>query len=161
MPGYLRYGYFDLGLVQSAVSGDFESALVAKLNAISALAPIVGSRIFPAAVPESQVTPAVSYVVEKSDREFTLKASDGVVYAHVNLGLRSFTKADTNGGREAIRNSLNGFSGNLASSVRVDFAKLIDEDDGYEQPDASNDKGTFWMVLTFQFKYREPLPTLN
>jgi hypothetical protein len=145
--------------VASAGTG-FEAALVARLKADTALSAIVGARIYPDAIPQKGSLPCLVYAIPSTARARNLRGAAGIATARVLIDARAKTYAVLNSIQEVLR-QYDGFSGTLAGDVVVENTRMDDRGDEYEWPGGTGtDQGTYHMVLTFYFKYRESLPVL-
>jgi hypothetical protein len=136
----------------------FESALVARLKANPAITAIVGTRIYPLAIPQKGQLPALVYAIPSTDRVRNLAGAAGVAVARVLIDARATTYAVVKSLQELLR-QYDGFDGVLAGDVIVLNTRMEDQGDEFEWPGGTGtDVGTHHLTLTFNFKYRESLP---
>jgi Protein of unknown function (DUF3168) len=137
-----------------ATTLDFRRALVASLLGSADLAAIVGTQVWPMRVPEDKKPPALLYQVLRLPRQHTLDGPVGLAEASVRLAVGSRAFADTVSAAAVLRDLYDGFQGTL-SGVEVEEAELEDEQDLYDPPIDAGDRGTFWTLLTFTFRFTE------
>ncbi len=96
----------------SAVAQTFRQALYAKLAAIPELTALVGSAIYPGAVPEThdygRDGPALTYKVKSYPRNHVLPGSDGTATARVELSACGYQQSQADAVALAIWNALDG-----------------------------------------------------
>lgn len=145
-------------VVQAGNATTFESALVARLKANPAITAIVGTRIYPLAIPQKGQLPALVYAIPSTDRVRNLAGAAGVATARVLIDARATTYAVVKQLQELLR-QYDGFSGTLAGDVVVMNTRMDDQGDEFEWPAGTGtDVGTHHLTLTFNFKYRESIP---
>jgi hypothetical protein len=145
-------------VVQAGAATTFESALVARLKANPAITAIVGTRIYPLAIPQKGQLPALVYAIPSTDRVRNLAGAAGVAVARVLIDARATTYATVKALQELLR-QYDGFDGVLAGDVVVMNTRMEDQGDEFEWPGGTGtDQGTHHLTLTFNFKYRESLP---
>lgn len=139
--------------------GDFESALVARLNANPALSALLDGRIFPVQTPQHvpRTGARLLYAVTDNNRPRSLSGAVGIATARVSFDVRSPHYSDCKIGQELLR-QYDGFRGVLAGSVTVLFTQLDTHADAFEWPDDGSDEGMQHLSLALLFKYRESLP---
>jgi hypothetical protein len=144
------------------VSWDFETSLVAELEANEELFNVVDDRIFPAVPSEVQVLPLLVYRIAEAPRDHHLDGACGIVRARIEFEVLSLDPADCTEAREAIRTRLDGFKGILSASVRVAFAALVNESDVVDEPadGTGTDEPTHRKLIEFKFTYKETVPAL-
>lgn len=132
---------------------DIRTALAAHLRA-SPITSIVGPRIYALAVPQRGSLPALVYQVISMPRGHHLDGRDGTAWARIQLKYLSTNQADNAKGAEALRQSLDGFTGLLGGQVTVMETLLANELDDYEAPTNKSDIGTFMIVQDYKFHIR-------
>ncbi len=136
---------------------DFETAINTALRANATLTGLVGTKIRPTNPAEKDLPPSLTFSVSKKAREQSLDGPIGVCRCRLSLVARSLDYDVCKAIKEALRNMLDGFVGDL-SGVAIVEASMADESDVYEQPADGSDQGTFEVPCEFFVRFREPLP---
>jgi hypothetical protein len=125
---------------------------------------IVGTRIFPAFIPQGELLPAVAYRVQTNPVERMLSGPSDAGRAVFEVA--SVTKDPDDGERlaEALRRLFDGFTGVLTvpgdRSIDVRETTMLNEEDR-QAVDAGDGTGEPYVatVLTYAIRYRRPIPS--
>jgi hypothetical protein len=142
---------------------DFETALTASLKANPNIAAIVGTRVYPLAIPEKRAgqtegsLPCLVYAITGTDRARNLSGPAGVAIAHVLIDCRGKEYSQVKRLQEILR-QYDGFNGYLYGSLYVMNTVFSDQSDEFEWPGGTGTgQGTYHITVSFRWKYREPL----
>ena len=144
----------------------FRVALIAKLDSISDLTGIVGSAIYPTAIPETHdladAGPALTYVIPTNPRGHVLTGSDGTSAARVTLSAWGYSLADVDAITAAVWNALDGIPGAWGDgSCVIMSVSHQDETDDHIPPRAGTDQWIYRISSDYRVQYRTGLPTLQ
>lgn len=138
-----------------------KSELQQYLEADDDLNDLVDRRVFPVELPKGEKLPAVLFSrMPKSPHAHYLSGGAG----HSNCLIRTtalgdtYKVADVTG--EALRQALQGFSGNM-DTVQVDSVVLRDDYDDFYPPITAGEKGTYAVVMIWEILYGETIPTFS
>jgi hypothetical protein len=142
----------------------FREALVAKLASITGLTAIVGSAIYPGALPQTHDLgrdgPALTYLIVSNPRGELIAQLEGTSSPRVQLSGWSYSLASAVGIVEALVAGLR----KMPVGTWGDGTCIImsvshqDETDQPEEPQAGSDQWTYQIVSEYQVKYRVPIP---
>lgn len=144
----------------STVTVLIRNALVAALRADLVLDPVIGGRIFPGVVPESQRLPALTWQVINVSRRTnrSLDSTNPIASTRAQLTVVSKLASDCQAAGDALR-QWDGFRGDFGSlGLDVIETVLIDERDFIDPPADGTGRSTYRTVFDFLFRYREPTP---
>jgi hypothetical protein len=151
------------GVVAGAIS--FRETLVAKLGSIPELTALVGTAIYPGAIPETHDLgsdgPVLTYRISSYPHGKVLAGSDGTASPRVQFDAWSvdFGLADaiTKAIRDAIfKRPVNPWT---PGGVEIMSVSKDDEFDIAEPPKAATDQWTYRVMSTYQIKHRVPIPS--
>jgi hypothetical protein len=143
----------------------FRETLVAKLASIPELTALVGTAIYPGAIPETHDLgsdgPVLTYRISSYPHGKVLAGSDGTASPRVQFDAWSadFALADaiTKAIRDAIfRRPVNPWT---PGGVEIMSVSKDDEFDIAEPPKAATDQWTYRVMSTYQIKHRVPIPS--
>jgi hypothetical protein len=163
LPGGLRVAIFR---INPAIGGsapvvlNFRQAVNAWLRSLTALTAIVGSRIYKQ--DPSQLSSYPCVVVELPKRRYghNLDGADGTSVAEVKFTAMSLFESDCVNCLEAIRNSLDGYSG-YQSGVAI-MRCLLDDDSEVDEtvpPPDGSDQWIYTASVSYVMAHRVPKPT--
>ena len=133
--------------------------LVTYLKTDAALAAIVGTRIHPDVLPQKEQLPALVYQIIYTDRGSTLKNTDGLPVAHVQLTAYTNLVSEAESIKERIRNLFDGFSGSMGDTI-VRKAKLANDLDGPPQRrNAATEDTARQRIFEIEIWFNESIPT--
>lgn len=141
-----------------------EFALKAHLAADAAIAARVASRIYPLVIPQdaSPTGDKLTYQRKSGPRNFNLTGGNDWSKAEFDVVAWSLSYDNAKLLADDVRNRMHGWAqddfGSGAGAVKVGFVKLINEEDGYYDPEDGSDNGWFAVVSTYQINYLEPAP---
>lgn len=153
------------GYAGGSATQTFRAALTSKLGSIPELTAIVGSAIYPSALPEthdlSRDGPAVTYTITAGPRGHVLGGADGTATAHVELSSWSYLESQADAIALAIWNALDGIPGKWGNGTCVILAVAHDDEiDLAEPPKAGSDQWVYRMSSPYIVRYRTGFPTL-
>ena len=143
----------------------FRQALNAKLASITELTTIVGSAIYPGAVPQTHDYgadgPALTFELPSDARGHVLTGSDGTSAAHVKLTSYAYSKAVTDQMALAIWNAIDGPPGTWGDGTcKIMSVSHQEDSDNDEQPKAATDQWLYIIESEYLIRYRVAIPTL-
>ena len=146
----------------------FRQTLVAKLGSIDALTALVGSAIYPGALPEAHDLgrdgPALTYAVTTYPRGHVLAGRDGTAAAGVQLSSWSYLEWQADAIALVLKGSLSGPPANpwTAGGVILLSVTHRDEADLPEATKAGSDQWTYQVASQYLIRHRtglrDPLP---
>ena len=107
-------------------------AIFARLQAVTGVTDLVGTRVFPLLLPQDPTYPAVIYQQITGSRESAMGSDVGLVEATVQIDSYATTYAGARVLAEAVRVALQRFRGTVASVVISDVFVLEGPLDLYE-----------------------------
>ena len=149
-PTYFAPTYWPPATAASVVT--FRRALVAALKADAGVAAIAGAKIYPIRAPQTAKYPALLYQVQEQDRMHDLDGVAGITAADVQIGCGSPLLSEAETLAEAVRSLMDGITDVLADITQVETLSAS-ERDLYDSPADASDVGTYWIVLTYRFRY--------
>ena len=124
----------------------------------STITNIVGNRVFPHHLPQSNLTlPVLTYQLISNTHDYTLENAYGVARARVQVDCWGDTLATVESLAEAVRQTIQGAHGMMGSTY-VHFIQLDDEQDMHELIEDS-DKWLYRRTQDYLIKYCESVPT--
>lgn len=108
-----------------------EVGLVAHLEADAAVAALVVARIYPVLLPQNVTYPAISYERVNTDRRYSFDGPSIHIWPffRIHCWSQSYLQAKSLG--EAVRKSLNGFTGTMGTDSVINV-EMQNENDLYE-----------------------------
>ena len=94
----------------------------------------------------------------KITRLHDLDGVSGVAEARVQLACGSPNLSDCEALSIAVYNHFDGFETPIPGIIGLETLSE-DEMDDYEAPVDATDRGTYWIILTYTFRYQEAVPT--
>ncbi len=159
-----QYYFANLGMggggsvVVSALT--FRETLLAKLESISDVAAIVGTAIYPGALPMTHDLgadgPAITYTVATYARGHVLTGSDGMATARVQFSAWSFDASESDAITLAIWDALDRPPVNpwVAGGVEIMSVVQVDESDQFEPPRSGGDQWIYQIVSEYAITHR-------
>lgn len=140
-----------------AAIASLKQALVYHLAHSAPLAALVGDRVRPDYLPESDARPAIAYEVLSDQVDVHLTGVSGTATARVKLAIVGDDPASCDAVRAAVANRLNGYRGAPGGgAVFFIRAKLSDETDSYHvRLDGSDDA---YHVVEVEYLIRRNVP---
>lgn len=149
----------------------FRQALYSKLSSITEVTAIVGSAIYPGAIPITHDLdrdgPALTWTIVTNPRGHVLVGSDGTSTARVQLSAwatGSTAVALTDQITNALFNALDGIAESFNwgdGTVEILSCRQEDEVELPEPPKAGRDEWLRQIASDYIIKYRVPIPTLS
>ena len=148
------------------VQQTFRQALTAKLNAITELTAIVGTAIYPGALPLTHDLdrdgPALTYTVTSMPRNHHLLGSDGTATATVQLSAWSEQESTSDAIALAIFNAIDGVYNDSSwgnGTITIRSCLHQDESDEPEEPKAGRDEWLRHIPSIYSIKHTVTIPT--
>lgn len=134
------------------------SSLRTYLAAQSGISNIVGTRIYPVALPQKATRPALTYSRVTGGHYHNLTSATGAAIPtfEIDCWADSYEGADVLA--EAVRQEMQGLRGTWGSDA-VKSVVLDDEEDSYSDPIDASDKGVYRITLRYRIMYTESIPT--
>jgi len=134
------------------------SDLYAYLTSKAAITAIVGARLYPHHLPQSvTVFPVLTFQQISNSHSHHLDSATGVAVARVQVDSWGISLASVESLGEAVRASLQGFTGNMEGSV-IHFIQLESEQDLHELGLGGSDDWIFRRSQDYLIKYAESVP---
>lgn len=130
-----------------------EAAIYSRLSNHVGLTAIVGSRIYPAHLPQSAAYPALVYTLVSNTHRHNLTGASGGALARFQFDVFSVRLADCVEAVEQIRLALQGFRGTVAG-VNICFGRLDNEQDLSEPPQDGSDQWTYRKTADYIIHYK-------
>jgi len=124
----------------------------------SAITDIVGTRIYPAALPQNADLPAIVYHVMGGSPDDVLTGSSGSYRASVDLDCISTNHITTNNLAEQVRLLIQGYFGAMGTE-QVNAARLTGRFENYLNPIDGSDVGKHVVALNFDITHNQTIPT--
>lgn len=136
-----------------------EKAVYTYLTSKSAITDLVGTRVYPHHLPQSNtVYPALTIQLIDSQHVHHLQGASGVATARVQIDCWSDMLSEVVTLAEAVRNAMQGFSGTM-DGVNVHFIQLAGTRNVHEAPQDGSDNWTYRKTCDYMIKYTESLPS--
>lgn len=141
-----------------------EFALRSHLAADAAIAAKVSGRIYPLVIPQDASSEAdkLTYRRKMGPRDGNLAGGIDVATAAFEIVAwsRSYDSAKllAEDVRQAMHGVRQGQFGSGGGAVQVGSVTLVDEEDGYYDPEDGSDSGWFSVVLEYRIRYVEAAP---
>lgn len=128
------------------------------LETVGGITELVADRIYPHHLPRDVSTyPVLTHQVISLNHLHVLGGAAGQVTARVQLDCWSRSLSDMEILTEAVRQSLDGFSGTMGT-ISVFFCMILLEHDQHESPKDSSQKWLYRRVIDVGIKYAETIP---
>ncbi len=151
----------------SAAVQTFRQALYAKLAATAEVTALVGSAIYPGAVPEThdygRDGPALTYTVITYPPGHVLTGSDGTATARVQLSAWSYQESQADAITLAVCNALDGVPVNPWGTGYIVIMSVVhkDEQDLPAEPRSGSDQWLYQVPSDYSIKHRCAIPSLT
>lgn len=110
-----------------------ESALRTYILAGTAVADLVGTRMYPGKMPQEPTLPLLVYQRVSGPREHDMNGAAGIANPRIQIDAWATTYAGTKALATAVRKRLDGYSGDTGSpAVNVIVAMLLNDRDFYD-----------------------------
>lgn len=128
------------------------------LTSKETLAAIVGTRIYPGARPQGSALPALGTARLSGAHAHYITGGAGRGDPRFMLDCMAETYAEADGLAEAVRNVMQGFSGEMGD-ITITSCTLEDDSDQVDTPEDGSDRVIYHIPLVFKIQYRESIPT--
>lgn len=123
--------------------------MFARLQAVSAVTDLVGTRVFPAPLPQGQTLPAVTYQRVSGARESAMGSDTGVAHPRIQVDCWASSYSGVKALATAVRGALQRYSGTIAT-VEIQDSFLKNDIDLFEDEIEANR-----VMLDFEIWHRE------
>lgn len=124
-----------------------EEGLVAHLKADSAVAALVGTRIYHEKLPQKPTYPALAYARTSTERQMTLSGPSSLTQVRIALDAWTHSSAEMKSLAAAVRSAVSGVTGNLGG-VSIQHCTYESEADLSEfEGDRSDRRVSFELVI--------------
>lgn len=138
-----------------------ESALYSYLSTKSTITDEVGTRIYPHPAPNDADYPFITYSVTSENTQHDMTGASGLANVQVQLDAWAETVADRSDASEAIRNALDGFTGNMGTeNLNIRTCFLVDRSTLQESDPEGRQQPIFRASMDFTIWHVESAPTL-
>ena len=124
----------------------------------SAITDVIGTRLRPDILAQSDTLPAMTYTEMYTNHFYTIDAAAGIENCMLEIMVYSETRTQADSLADLVRQQLQGYRG-TAGSGEVISCKLDDTGHGYEQPTDDSDNGKYISGLRFDIHVQETTPT--
>ncbi len=124
----------------------------------SAITDLIGTRLRPSSLAQSDSLPAMTYQELFTNHSYTLTAAAGVEECWLELVCFAATRTATDNLADIVRQQLQGYRG-TAGSVEVISSLLDDSGHGFDVPADDSDQGKYRATLRFRISVQETIPT--
>ena len=124
----------------------------------SAITDVIGTRLRPDVLAQSDSLPAATYNELYTTHGHTIGAAAGIEDCMLEITCYSDTRTESDSLADLIRPQLQGYRG-TAGSLAVMSCQLDDTGHGYEQPQDDSDQGKHITALRFRIHVEETIPT--
>ena len=124
----------------------------------SAVTDVIGTRLRPDVLAQSDSLPAATYSELFTNHSHTISGAAGIEDCTLEIVCSSTTRTQADSLADTIRQQLQGYRG-TAGSVEVMSCQLDDTGHGYQQPQDDSDQGTYLTALRFRIHVQETIPT--
>lgn len=131
-----------------------EAVLRSALVANSAVAALVGSRIYPIIAPATAVLPFITWRRSGIQREQTLSGPMGTPTVTVELNMYGTTYEEARDMADKVRRVLDGYGG-TADNTTVNHAALTNESDGFETLAGADLPIVYQVTQTYDVLWQE------
>lgn len=141
-------------------------ALFEYLRARPAISALVGllddAKIYPHVAPEGQSPPFLIFKRRDYDPEHHMGGASGLATVDMRIEVHAENSAQAGTLSEAIRDALDGKTGQIGTSdpVTLGSTRCTDQDDGFIRPRTGGPAASHRTYMEFEFKYYESIPTL-
>ncbi len=125
----------------------------------AAVTAIIGSRLYPVVLPQSQDVPAITFSRVSGGHSHNLDRATGSAIPAFEFDCWAATYAQAETLAEVVRGVMQGFGPGTMGDTEVKACILDDEADAYEPPEDASDKGVFRITLRYRIRYTESVPT--
>ena len=137
-----------------------EADLRARLIADVTVGGLIGTRVYPAYRTQGDALPAITYSRVFTNRQAHNDGPIGVIGARMQISCWADSYAGARAVAEAVRNSLDGFDGELvAAGTPVQGIMFVEETDTFVASAVDSDVGTHGVLLDFDIWFAELTPT--
>ena len=137
-----------------------ESALYSYLSTKASITALVSTRIYPEVAPDSAAYPFITYNIFGESHDHAMQGATGLTNPTLQLDVWADTIADRVTISEAIRNALDGYTGNMGTenlSIRNCF---LQNRANYTESDGEGKTPAYRSSLDFSIWHVETVPTL-
>lgn len=124
-----------------------EQGIEQRLAADSTIAGLVGTRIYPLVLPEACQYPAITYQLISAVEIYTNDGPLGEVRARIQIDTWAKRYSQAKTVDQAVRASLNGFTGTLPDGTLVCELERDDASDGFDAPGSLYRCQSDWIAI--------------
>jgi len=124
----------------------------------SAITDLIGTRLRPSSLAQTDTLPAMTYQELFTNHSYTLNSAAGIEECWLELVCFASTRTATDNLADVLRQQLQGFRG-TAGNVEVISSQLDDSGHGFEVPQDDSDAGKYRATLRFRISVQETIPT--
>ena len=134
-------------------------AVIAGLTGDAGVSSLIGPRVFPGIVPQSQLRPALTVHLLNDTPGRNLSGFNGTSTARILFTAVSKLLSDDQAIAEAVRNFADALSNADLGGLPILFAYLDPEADDYSDPGDGTGRADIRTTMTYLIRYRRALPT--
>lgn len=144
-----------------SLSTDIRRLLLSK----SAITSLVGTRVYPSHVPQSNnIYPCLTYQVISTDSAHTLQNGAGYCGKRLQIDVYARTEVSRDQVAEAVRDQLQGFpatqsAGTIGAGTVVNSIVFKNARDVYEPDQTGGDVGYYRSIMEFWVRHQESVPS--
>ena len=124
----------------------------------SAITDLIGTRLRPSSLAQSDSLPAMTYQELWTNHTYKLSGAAGIEECLLELVCFATTRTATDSLADIVRQQLQGYRG-TAGSVQVISSQLDDSGHGFDPPADDSDNGKYRASLRFMISVTETIPT--
>lgn len=136
-----------------------DTALYTQLTGSSAVAALVGDRVYADQAPQRPTTPYMTYRAVSGEHLFGVGGAIGLVRERVQLDVWSTSSVERRSIVEAIRNLVDGFKGAFGTeNLSVRYIELEGPRHVYDPPSDASSLGLYRATVDLRIVYAESIP---
>jgi len=129
-----------------------DTALYTRMTGFAGLAALVGTRIYPAPIPQGATYPLVTYQQISGVRDYVYSNQSGLVRARFQVDSYAETATGARALAEQVRLALSIYNG-VSDGITIDLIQIINEERVYD-----DEVDLHRIIHDYMVDYREALP---
>lgn len=137
---------------------DISVSVRAKLVSDSSVTTLVGTRIYPSILPQNPTLPAIRYETGIQRPAHKLSGGAGFATSTVSIDIFAVSHIEAYNVQQAIRESLQGWSG-TANSTEMVSVNVVNIREDYLQPTDASDVGKYRVNMDVEIIHEQSIPS--